>query len=271
MHLNIRRRSPVFLRWAGSKKQLLPSLRNNIPSQFERYVEPFTGSACLFFSLQPARAVLGDINAELILTYEAVRDHPGAVALELHDLHVSESNYYVLRSKDPTSLRNASRAARFIFLNRLCFNGLYRTNLRGEFNVPFGGTEGGQLPPKEQLHSAAHALKSAELKASNFEDVLETVVPGDFVYLDPPYSVKARRTFREYSSAEFGDSQLKALRRWMRDFEKRGIPFLVSYADSDEAKSLSKGFRTRRVEARRNIAGFHAHRRKAIECLISNY
>ena len=264
-------RNPVFLRWAGSKKQLLPSLRENMPPQFERYVEPFTGSACLFFSVQPGRAILGDINTELILTYKAVRDNPTKVARELHDLSVSRDNYYTLRSTAPDTMRKASRAARFIYLNRLCFNGLYRTNLRGEFNVPYGGTEGGQLPSVEQLRSAARILKSAELKASDFESVLESVVLGDFVYMDPPYSVKARRTFREYSSAEFGDSQLKTLRRWMCEFEKRGIPFLVSYADSDEAQALSRNFRKRHVEVRRNIAGFHGHRRKSVECLITNY
>lgn len=242
-----------------------------MPQKFARYIEPFTGSACLFFSINPDQAVLGDVNQELILTYSAVRDCPTQVARELHEFSISKESYYLLRGTAPNSLRKVTRAARFIFLNRLCFNGLYRTNLRGQFNVPFGGTEGGQIPPIEQLRSAARILKSAELKACDFEKVLECVVSGDFVYMDPPYSVKARRTFREYSSTEFGDSQLKALKRWMRDFEKQGIPFLVSYADSEEARLLAKGFRTRHVEARRNIAGFHGHRRKAVECLISNY
>jgi len=264
-------RNPVFLRWAGSKKQLLPSLRESMPSQFARYVEPFTGSACLFFSVQPGHAILGDINLELMLTYKTVRDNPTAVARELQDLLPTKDKYYSLRNTPPDTLSEASRAARFIFLNRLCFNGLYRTNLRGEFNVPYGGTEGGQLPSSEQLRSASRVLKFAELKTCDFEHVLECVIPGDFVYMDPPYSIRARRTFREYSSQKFGDSQLAKLRRWMCHFEKRGIPFLVSYADSDEARSLSVGFKTRHVEARRNIAGFHGHRRKAVECLISNY
>lgn len=264
-------RNPVFLRWAGSKKQLLPSLTANMPQDFKRYVEPFTGSACLFFSIQPTQAILGDINNELILTYEAVRNNPTGVSRELHGLIVSRNNYYTLRGTLPHTLRKPSRAARFIFLNRLCFNGLYRTNLRGEFNVPYGGTAGGQIPPLEQLCSAAKILKCAELRNSDFEDVLESVVPGDFVYMDPPYSVKARRTFREYSPTEFGNSQLSALRRWMCNFDKRGIPFMVSYANSDEAQILSKGFKTQYLETRRNIAGFYGHRRKAVECLISNY
>lgn len=262
--------STAFLRWAGSKKQLLPVLERHWNSSFDRYVEPFAGSACLFFRLQPARAMLGDINQELIATYLEVKYRVSAVIDALSKLTHGKEAYNALRDSETTSLNGAQKAARFIYLNRFCFNGLYRTNLAGRFNVPYGGERSGKLPSPETLRACSRQLENAHLIAGNFEKVLERVQPGDFVYLDPPYSVKAKRVFKEYNAAAFGEDDLRSLRKWLERFANMGVKFLVSYAESDEADLLKEGFYTQTVNVRRNIAGFSSSRTRSNEILISD-
>src|SRR5713101_2332970 len=259
-----------FLRWAGSKRQLLPVLSALVDSASRRYIEPFAGSACLFFRLGPKRAVLGDINRELILTYEQIKNDVSEVADELHQLRKCKAVYLKLRSANPSSLSPAARGARFIFLNRCCFNGLYRTNRSGEFNVPYGGERSGELPTRDILQECSLALQAAQLVCGDFEAVLKNVKAGDFVYLDPPFSVKARRVFNEYDASVFTGEQLCRLRGWMQTFANRRISFLVSYAVSDEATFLSNGFKSKEVTVRRNIAGFSKNRSQSKELLIWN-
>lgn len=261
----------TFLRWAGSKRKLLPSLLDLAPRGFDRYVEPFAGSACLFFSLRPQRAILGDINEELINTYREVKKRPDEVIGCLSELNPSKTDYYRIRALDPSELSGPLRAARFIFLNRLCFNGLYRTNRQGEFNVPFGGYRCGPIPSAESLRATASFLKRAALVSGSFERTLERVQSGDFVYLDPPYCIRARRVFNEYSHFSFGSEQLARLREHLDRINRMGVPFLVSYGLSREGRELAKGFRYREVVVQRQIAGFSAKRRKNKELLITNY
>jgi DNA adenine methylase len=150
-----------FLRWAGSKRQLLPILTEMIGQDYERYVEPFAGSACVFFELVPDKALLGDVNAELIHTYIEVKYRVEDVIKQLAQWRKSKKRYFELRALEPESLSPAIRAARFIYLNRCCFNGLYRTNRQGRFNVPYGGKRSGRLPSAETLCAASRALKKA--------------------------------------------------------------------------------------------------------------
>ena len=259
-----------FLRWAGSKRQLLPILTDLIGDDFTRYVEPFAGSACVFFELLPDMAVLGDINPELMHTYIEVKYRVAAVIQQLAEWRKSKKRYLELRSIDPESLSQSARAARFIYLNRCCFNGLYRTNREGCFNVPYGGKRSGKIPKSDSLRSASKALKKAKLLNSDFTKVLQQVEPGDFVYMDPPFSITARRMFNEYDAATFDAEQLKQLRREMEKLADRKVKFLVSYAESAEASILRKGFKSKNVGVRRNIAGFAANRRTANETLIYN-
>lgn len=260
-----------FLKWAGSKRKLLPKLLESVPTTFDRYVEPFAGSACLFFQLQPTRAILADINEDLIRTYRQLREHVEDVVVALTRLNCSESEYYEVRSADPSKMPGPARAARFIYLNRFCFNGLYRTNRKGLFNVPFGGKRGGQLPAADTLRDCAFALKKVSLRTTSFEQTLETVKPGDFVYLDPPYSIQSRRVFNQYSNATFGATQLANLRRHLKRMDRHGIPFLVSYGQSQEATDLAEGFHFRQLVVQRQIAGFAADRRKSRELIITNF
>lgn len=259
------------MRWAGSKRKLLPILLELVPRRFDRYVEPFAGSACLFFSLQPRRAILGDINDELINTYRELKKRPQEVYGCLSELEPGKDDYYRVRALDPTELTGPLRAARFIYLNRLCFNGLYRTNKKGKFNVPFGGYRCGPIPSAETLRMTSLFLRRAVLVSGSFEQTLERVGIGDFVYLDPPYCIRARRVFNEYSHFSFGSEQLARLRRQLDRVNRMGVPFLVSYGLSREGWELAKGFRHREVVVQRQIAGFSAKRRKNRELLITNY
>jgi len=261
---------PPFLRWAGSKRRLVPILRSYWKPHYNRYLEPFAGSACLFFSLNTSKAILGDLNGELISTYLEVKYRVDALLDQLSKLHRSRHEYKKLRSLNPNELNSCARAARFIYLNRYCFNGLYRTNLRGKFNVPYGGEKSGSLPSVDLLRECSKRLMKTRLVAGDFGRVLLHARKGDFVYMDPPFAVGARRVFNEYHPDSFGGDDINRLRIWMEKLDKRGISFLVSYAESAEADLLSKGFTRRRVSVRRNIAGFAADRADSYEILISN-
>lgn len=259
-----------FLRWAGSKRQLIPKLSKYWAADCTRYIEPFVGSACLFFNLAPISAVLGDVNAELMATYQQVKSNLPAVLAELGKMKKSKEDYIRLRATKPFTLKPEQRAARFIYLNRFCFNGLYRTNRTGEFNVPFSGDRTGEIPTAEVLKRCSSCLQSAELVTGSFEITLEMAQTGDFVYMDPPFSVMARRVFNEYDASVFSQRQLSMLRDWIVQLNNKGIRFLVSYAESEEGNLLSKGFYVETVKVRRNIAGFVANRRQTNELLISN-
>lgn len=262
--------SQPFLRWAGSKKQLIPVLSRFWNKDYKRYVEPFAGSACLFFNLCPKEALLSDINQELINTYEQVATDVNSVLKELKKLKKDKTNYSRIRSINPELLNPNERAARFIYLNRYCFNGLYRTNSRGEFNVPYCGDERGVMPPDEVFLQASSLLKNVKLYANGYEETLKKVKPGDFVYIDPPFSVRAKTVFNEYDASKFSSEDIKHLRTWMLELDKCGVSFLVSYAESEEADLLKEGFVWETVSVRRSIAGFTASRKRVNEIIISN-
>lgn len=260
-----------FLRWAGSKRRLLPILRSFWTAKHKRYVEPFAGSACLFFAIKPPKAVLGDLNSELISTYIEVKYRITAVLDELKKLEPeSKREYKRLRSADITTLMPPARAARFIYLNRYCFNGIYRTNLLGEFNVPYSGDRCGRVPKDEAFRKCSSRLRCARFINGDFENVLNHATAGDLIYMDPPYAVRARRIFREYDPSTFTHKDIARLRGWMEKLNSAKINFVVSYAESDEADLLRKGFAHQVVSVRRHIAGFAAHRAFSNELLITN-
>jgi len=260
-----------FLRWAGSKRKLLPELIPYWPASCRRYVEPFAGSAVLFFAIKPPKAVLSDSNGELIRALKSVRDAPEEVYEALGDLPRGKESFYRIRKLNPESLDRIERVARFIFLNRFCFNGLYRTNVKGEFNVPFARSGTGDFPIKAAFLKSASALRRAVIREGDFERILSEVVQrGDFVYLDPPYAVGNRRVFRQYGPHSFGLEDLARLQRTLTEIDARGAKFVLSYAWCTEATATFSGWTHRRVYTQRNIAGFSEHRRKAAELLVSN-
>jgi DNA adenine methylase len=259
--------APPIFRWAGSKRQLLPVLMQSIPSDFARYIEPFAGSACLFFALRPSQAILGDINEELIKTYEIIRSHPRLVARAAHDLPVTKPQYYKMRATRPESLALVERAVRFVYLNRYCFNGVYRTNQKGLFNVPMG-VRTGKMPSEQSFYRCALALRNAKLRATDFETCLKDIRPGDFVYLDPPY---ARSRLRgEYGYDSFREEDIVRLVNVLKSIDEAGAVFLLSYADSPELRSLLIRWRSKKLSVRRHVAGFAKHRSIVSEVLVSN-
>jgi DNA adenine methylase len=261
---------PTFLRWAGSKRLLLPRLQTFVPRSFKRYIEPFAGSACLFFHLQPEHAILGDLNAELVCSLRAVQRNPYVVIECLRRLPVGEKGYYAVRSIDPASLPEASLAARFIYLNHYCFNGIYRTNMNGRFNVPYGPPKSGLPIDERLLVHASRLLRPALIVEDDFEATLAQAEPGDFAYLDPPFAVSGRRVFAQYGPRSFSQIDLPRLRKALEVLDDRGVAFVVSYADSTEARRWLSQWKTQRVQTRRNIAGFVGDRRRSYELVVTN-
>jgi DNA adenine methylase len=259
-----------LLRWAGSKRQLLVHLARYWSDENQRYIEPFAGSACLFFRLQPQNAILSDINGELIFTYQQVKAAPDDVAAALDRFKPSSEEYYRLRAIDLKVMRPAERAARLIYLNRYCFNGLYRTNRQGVFNVPYGGEKVGQLPSLDMLKSCQLLFQRATLIAADFAETLKLAKRGDFVYLDPPYTTTSGRVFNEYDASAFRQVDIVRLRKWMDKLTAKGVRFVVSYAHCSEARILWQGYESEFVDVRRNIAGFAKSRRTSLEVLITN-
>jgi DNA adenine methylase len=260
-----------FLRWAGSKRRLLPVLQSFWTKKHKRYIEPFAGSACLFFAIKPPKAILGDLNSELIATFIEVKYRIGAVLGELKALPPEDREEYKrLRGIDISTMTPSARAARFIYLNRYCFNGIYRTNLLGQFNVPYSGVRCGNLPADGAFEKCARRLRVARLVNGDFEKVLKHAKRGDLVYMDPPFAVRARRVFREYDPKTFTSEDISRLRGWMERLDAAKINFVVSYAESDEADVLKKNFSHETVAVHRHIAGFASHRAMTNELLISN-
>lgn len=262
--------SDPLLRWAGSKRKLLPLLQRATPSSFNRYVEPFVGSGVLFLQIDPSQALLGDMNASLIETYETVRDHPRAVWNRASSMSQEPDFYYELRNIDPKSLKKLDRAARFVYLNRFCFNGVYRTNRQGVFNVARGK---GHLfvPDYTVFKSFADRLKSANLICGDFEFPVNQSGNGDFIYLDPPYALGSKRDRGEYGAGSFRDQDEDRLTHSLLDASDRGAQILLSYSYSPSLIQKLKGWHVHRLTVNRNVSGFVSARRSAEEMLLSNY
>jgi len=229
------------------------------------------GSASLFYAADPPKAILSDINHELVGTFVAVRDHPRAVYNRLLNIPKGKRSYKELRSLNPDGLDSIDRAARFIFLNRYCFNGIYRTNIKGAFNVPYSPSRTGTIPTWDSFLSAARSLGSATILCADFQAVVDSKVrEDDFVYLDPPYAVENRRVFRQYGPQVFGLDDLKRLSKTLDVIDSRGAIFVLSYAYSPEAISYFRKWNRIKVFIQRNVSGFAKHRRMAAELIFTN-
>lgn len=261
-----------FLKWAGGKGQLLRQFQPLLPRSYGRYFEPFVGGAALFFFLRPNRATLTDINAELIDCYRAVRDRVEAVIDALGHHTYDAAHYYRVRDLDPASLSLPERAARTIFLNKTGFNGLYRVNSAGRFNVPFGRYVNPSICNAPQLRACSAALQGVELEVRDFYHVLDHAVAGDFVYLDPPYvPVSSTASFTSYSAGGFGLRDQERLAELFAELDKRGVQVMLSNSDVPEIPRLYKGFHIDRVEALRTINAKTDARGKVGEIVIRNY
>lgn len=268
----------TFLRWAGSKKQILDTLSccwfaatNNIESDQKRYIEGFSGSAALFFYIKPKNAVLIDVNKDLQQCLERVKVSPKGVSIAIKKWSCNEEDYYKVRSLDRDKLKPNEKAASFIFLNRNCFNGLYRTNKKGIFNVPYGGGRSGSLPDYKSLLKASEILKNADIVSGDFfEEVSSRVAEGDFIYLDPPYAKKNASLDNQYGPDVFGLSDLEGLDTLLKFVDSKGAYFLVSYAFCEEIRFISDQWFSYKVQVRRSIAANKNSRKLENEIIFTN-
>jgi DNA adenine methylase len=266
-----RTRAAPFLKWAGGKTTLLAELLRHVPRRLRRYHEPFVGGGALFFAVAPRRAVLGDNNAELVHCYLQVRDDVHAV-LEALARHVYEKAHYQnVRALDPLHLAPAARAARFIYLNKTCFNGLWRVNRAGRFNVPIGRYANPRFHDPCALIAASQALKGVEILHASFEAALVKAAPGDFVYLDPPYDpVSATSSFASYTADGFTWDDQDRLARACIALNRRGVRFLLSNSATERVRELYRGFEQRTVRAPRFINSKAGSRGRVEELLVFN-
>lgn len=249
-----------FLKWAGGKRWLaargLPQ-----PAQYDRYIEPFLGGAAVFFSLLPPRALLSDLNHELIDLYRVMRDHPIRLTriLQVHHALHSKDHYYVVRAWQPEC--RIERAARTLYLNRTCWNGLYRVNQKGEFNVPIG-TKSSVLFDSDDFGKISEALSKAELRCCDFGDAIEEAGKGDFVFVDPPYTAKHNLNgFLKYNEKMFSWADQVRLRDSLGGAIVRGAAVVVTNADHESVRELYEGLARYVSVARASILAADAHRR----------
>jgi DNA adenine methylase len=257
-----------FLKWAGGKRWFVERCLHLVPQRFDRFVEPFLGSGALFFALQPVHALLSDINADLIGCYRAVRDAPTAIAARLADHHAlhNREHYYRVRSAKPKD--PIERAVWFLYLNRTCWNGLYRVNRRNEFNVPIGTKSTVVLASDDFLATAA-VLAPARIAHCDFEKTLEQTGQGDFVFVDPPYTVKHNLNgFLKYNDKIFSWSDQVRLRDSVARAAGRGAKLLITNANHTSIRELYDGLGQVEVLSRASVLAASATHRVPTEELV---
>lgn len=263
------------LKWVGGKTQLLPDLLARLPATFAAYHEPFVGGAALFFTLAAQSRLtttwLSDINPALIDTYTALRDCPDAVIASLRQHRYEKDYYYQIRALNPAELSLPERAARLIYLNKTCYNGLYRENKAGQFNVPFGRYSNPLICDEPNLQAASRVLQGVDLAVRPFDSVLERAQPGDLVYFDPPYHpISATANFTTYNKDGFNEADQIRLRDVAADLDRRGVTILLSNSDTPFIRDLYADFSIATVYANRAINTKATARGKVAEVLISN-
>lgn len=265
-------RVPAFLRWAGGKRWLLPQIPAVLGDvKVRNYYEPFLGGGSVFLSVSvTGTAFLSDLNADLIETYVQVRDEPSKVATALSRYKNEIDHYYRARGQTPSD--PAERAARFIYLNHTSFNGIYRVNLQGEYNVPFGNRESPKIPTHEHLKAVSTRLRGAALEANDFEAAIAKAGKHDLVFLDPPYTVAHDNNgFVKYNQKLFSFADQERLRDAIDRLRKRGAYYILTNAAHKSISELFDFGETRLKLTRRNsIGGKKAARGSASEYLFTN-
>jgi DNA adenine methylase len=273
--------SPVqarpFVKWVGGKRQLLPHLLPIFAgaNRFGTYHEPFIGGGAVFFALRnqgrARESHLSDVNKELIASYAAIRDMVDNVILSLkrHARRSTEAYFYEVRAARPRTLPEI--AARLIYLNRTCYNGLYRVNNSGGFNAPWGRYDNPTICDESNLRTASALLSTAELSNASFESVLDAARHGDVVYFDPPYvPVSVTSSFTEYSARGFGRHDQEALAAAFRELDKRGVCVVLSNSDTPDVRRLYAGFAIEQVFARRSVNTRGDRRGPVAEVIVRN-
>jgi DNA adenine methylase len=264
-----------FVKWAGGKRQLLDILNAAAPKEFNRYYEPFIGGGAFLFSQLPNSATISDANPELINCYKVILEDVDALIRSLRLHKNEEDHFYSVRAKSPSDMTPVQRASRFIFLNKTCFNGLYRENKSGQFNAPFGRYENPKIADIENLKAINEYLKSFDIKikCSSYQFVLNAAQSGDFVYFDPPYVPMTKTAnFASYVKGGFGLHDQAELAELFAKLTKKGVLAMLSNSNTPVIHDLYKGFKIKKIHATRAINCKGEKRgREENEVLITNY
>jgi len=245
-----------FVKWAGGKRQLINLLIDNAPTSFGRYFEPFVGGGALLFALLPSAATITDANPELINAYQIIRDELPALMKDLARHRNDEEYFYAIRAKQPARLSAVKRASRFLYLNKTCFNGLYRENSKGEFNAPFGKYVNPKILDQENLTAVSAYLNDSDVAIyhRDYKAVLDEARPGDFVYFDPPYyPLTQTASFTKYVGADFGPDNQQDLAAVFGELARRNVYVMLSNSNTEFIKNLYQGHRIQQVAASRAI------------------
>lgn len=271
-----------FVKWVGGKRQLLAQFRKmnlyppeNFDPKKSKYFEPFVGGGAVFFDLLPEEGFLSDLNKELVVTYNVIKNDLEKLIASLKK-HKTDKDYFLeVRAQDPNKLSDVAVASRFIFLNRTCFNGMYRVNSKGGFNVPFGKYTNPLICDEDNLRKVSKALQNIDIKHQDYKEVLKKAKKGDFVYFDPPYyPVSKTASFTSYTAETFLEKEQTELRDTLVDLSKRGCFVMLSNSDTpfiNKIYSGIKGVRINKVQAGRAINSNGSGRGKITEVLITNY
>jgi len=270
--------APV-LKWVGGKRQLLKDIGKYIPSKYSTYYEPFLGGGAVLFALQPNKAVVNDINEELINVYTVIRDHLEELIEDLKK-HKNEADYYYeIRELDRDKkkyhqLSNVEKASRIIYLNKTCYNGLFRVNQQGEFNSPFGRYKNPNIVNEITLRAVSNYFNKAKItfKCGDFEEAVKGIRKGSFVYFDPPYDpVSDSANFTGYDKGGFTRDEQVRLKRLCDNLNSRNIKFLLSNSATDFILDLYKDYNITIVKANRAINSKGDKRGEVDEVLVRNY
>lgn len=282
-YLQISASPKPFVKWAGGKRQLIPQIEKHIPKKFSSYFEPFLGGGALLFHLfsenKNLKGSVSDLNSDLVLSYVTIRDNLDGLlkSLQKHsDNYFSDSKsyYYSVRESNPKS--QFEKVSRLLFLNRTCFNGLYRVNGKGKFNVPLGRYSNPNIVQEENLRSVNQFLNQNKIiiKCQDFSSTVEKAKKGDFVYFDPPYQpISKTANFTSYTNRNFGLNDLKRLAKVSNQLAKKGVNVLLSNSSSKQVRDLfsAKYWEIIKIEANRAINSDSNKRTGHSELLIKNY
>jgi DNA adenine methylase len=261
-----------FIKWVGGKGKMLEQYERFFPNKYDRYFEPFLGGGSVFFHIEPDRAVLSDINKDLIFAYLAVRDNPDLL-MELLDKHLANHDADYFKNTRRTHYRtDIEKAAKFVYLNKTCFNGLYRENKKGELNSPLNKDFNGNLYNRQNIEYCSTALQDVDIRCCAFGEALLSVRRGDFVYLDPPYDpVSKTSNFVSYSADGFDSINQKTLRDAVICLSDMGVKVMLSNSDTPLIRELYKRFSIHEVKSPRSVNSVGTKRGKISELLITNY
>lgn len=270
-----------FVKWAGGKRQIIEKLKKYIPEEYNTYYEPFVGGGALLFELAPKNAVINDFNDELMNVYTCIKDSDKfekmCKELNHHESEHSEEYYYKIRNIDRdrkkyNKLADYKKAARTIYLNKACFNGLYRVNSKNEFNVPFGKKEHVNTYEGQNLGIICGYLNFNNVKilSTDFEEAVKDAKEGDFIYFDPPYD-SDKNIFTSYTNEGFGKEEQERLAKVFKDLDSRGCYVMLSNHNTKLINDLYEGYNIHIIEAKRNINSDGKKRGKVEEVIITNY